>query len=338
MKVKKLVSDRASALVELGKSDYFGVGSMPDLFHFNQTFAQSLGAAIGKAWKKALKAHQSSEGHYSQRKPLEEEWLRLDLCRRRCQNGFFGIHKAIHPFSPDGLFKKSKIIRQEIIRGLIDIEKQGRVIEKDISLKSVFKSHAQVKDIQKGVIDWQDWLNERVDNFCAQFGNHQKVTKIWLLEYAVPFAYWLNFYRRIPAKKKNKRLRKQYQLLIAAAKKKFDTCPLHLKLSQTEKQQCWNWAKEIVCSFQRSSSQVEGRNGYLAFVHRANRGMSEQRLKVLGVVHNFDIRRADGTTPANRLFKRDFPDLFEFILENVRDFPEPRKRTKKLPFSPFGPP
>jgi len=97
LKVKKLVSDRASALVELGKSEYFGVGSMPDLFHFNQPFAQSLGAAIGKAWKKSLKAHQDSKGYYSHRKPLEDEWLRLDICRRRCQNGFFGIHKAITP-------------------------------------------------------------------------------------------------------------------------------------------------------------------------------------------------------------------------------------------------
>ena len=111
---------------------------------------------------------------------------------------------------------------------------------------------------------------------------------------------------------------------------------MHLKLNPAEKQQCWDWAQEVVCSFQRSSSQVEGRNGYLAFVYRANRGMSDQRLKVLSVVHNFDIRRADKTTPAKRLFKRDFPDLFEFILENVGDFPEPRKRKKILPFSPFG--
>ena len=330
------MSDRAPALIELGKSDYYRVGSMPDLFHFNQIFARSLGAAIGKFWKKAFKAHQSSKGSYSQRKPLEEEWLRLDICRRRYQNGFFKIHKAIHPFTPEGLLKDSKIVQQEIIRGLSEIEKQGQMIEKDISIKSVLKSHAQIKDIQKGVTDWQNWLVERTNKFCNQFGSQQKTTKEWLLEYVVPYAYWLNFYRRIPAKKKNERLRKQYRLQIATAKNKFKNCQLHLKLNPAEKQQCWDWAKEVVCTFQRSSSQVEGRNGYLAFVHRANRGMSDQRLKVLSVVHNFDIRRTDKTTPAKRLFKRDFPDLFEFILENVGDFPEPRKRKKILPFSPFG--
>lgn len=203
--------------------------------YFNQTFAQSLGAAIGKAWKKALKAHQSLEGYYSQRKPFEDEWLRLDVCRRRCQNGFFDIHKAIHPFNSEGQFKKSKAIRQEIMKGLFEIEKQGRVIDKEISLKSVFKSHGQVKEIQKGVIDWQNWLNERVDGFCNQFGSQRKITRLWLIEYVVPFAYWLNFYQRIPAKKKNKRLRIQYQLLIAGAKRKIETCHLSLQLTPIER-------------------------------------------------------------------------------------------------------
>lgn len=87
----------------------------------------------------------------------------------------------------------------------------------------------------------------------------------------------------------------------------------------------------MVASFQRSSSQVEGRNGYLAFVHKANRGIPLQRLQVLTVVHNFDIRRYDGTTPAERLFGQRFSDPFEFVLQNVTGFPEPRKARNKSP-------
>jgi hypothetical protein len=30
-------------------------------------------------------------------------------------------------------------------------------------------------------------------------------------------------------------------------------------------------------------------------------------------LHNFDIRAADGTTPAARFFKHSFPDLFETV-------------------------
>jgi hypothetical protein len=51
-------------------------------------------------------------------------------------------------------------------------------------------------------------------------------------------------------------------------------------------------------NYQRTSSAVEGRNGYLSQRHYANRGFSAQSLKVLTIIHNFDLRRADGTTAA----------------------------------------
>jgi len=82
-------------------------------------------------------------------------------------------------------------------------------------------------------------------------------------------------------------------------------------------------------TFQRSSSQVEGRNGYLSFVHHGHKGIPKERLKVLTVIHNYDIKRRDGSTPAQRLFDRKFPDLFEFLCENVTGFKEPRRRKAK---------
>jgi len=47
------------------------------------------------------------------------------------------------------------------------------------------------------------------------------------------------------------------------------------------------------------------------------------------IIHNFDIRRADGKTPAQRLFNREFPNLFEFVLDNMNELPKPRKRKMK---------
>jgi hypothetical protein len=50
------------------------------------------------------------------------------------------------------------------------------------------------------------------------------------------------------------------------------------------------------------------------------------------VIHNFALHRADGTTAAQRLFGRPFPDLFEFIVENMSDLPYPEvpKNLKSL--------
>ncbi len=70
------------------------------------------------------------------------------------------------------------------------------------------------------------------------------------------------------------------------------------------------WATDRVSAFHRASSAVEGRNDYRDQVHRNQRGLPKHRDKVWTVVHNFDYRTADGTTPACRLFRRTFPDLF----------------------------
>ena len=88
------------------------------------------------------------------------------------------------------------------------------------------------------------------------------------------------------------------------------------------------WCREFCAKYQRTSSAVEGRNGYLSKLHHARRGFSEQSLQVLTIIHNFDLKRHDGTTAAQRLFGHDFPNVFEWMLEQVGDLPMPRKSAK----------
>jgi len=71
-----------------------------------------------------------------------------------------------------------------------------------------------------------------------------------------------------------------------------------------------------------------GRNGYLSALHHANRGFTEQTLKVLTIIHNFDLKRDDGTTAAQRLFSKSFTDLFESINHNIAELPRPRQSQK----------
>jgi hypothetical protein len=88
------------------------------------------------------------------------------------------------------------------------------------------------------------------------------------------------------------------------------------------------WATDRVKAFQRASSAVEGRNGFLSQMRHNHRGLPKQRYKVWTVLHNFDCRAADGTTPASRFFRREFPDLFETVLSHVEDLPRPRQRSQ----------
>ena len=90
----------------------------------------------------------------------------------------------------------------------------------------------------------------------------------------------------------------------------------------------YTWATRQVHAFQRASSAVEGRNGYLAQMHHNQRGLPKQRYKVWAVLHNFDGRASDGTTPATRFFRRSFPDLFETVLAHIAELPRPRQRKR----------
>jgi len=69
--------------------------------------------------------------------------------------------------------------------------------------------------------------------------------------------------------------------------------------------------------FQRSSSCVEGRHGPLSLRHHHLHQLRPHKLKVLTILHNYLIRRPDGTTAAERFFGAQPADLFEYVLDRL---------------------
>ena len=120
---------------------------------------------------------------------------------------------------------------------------------------------------------------------------------------------------------------------LEAVQDTFDRHPITRQLAP-DVLEGWNaWAAEQAKALQRASSAVEGRNGALAQLHHNQRGVPKQRDKVWTVLHNFDCRAPDGTTPAARFFRRGFPDLFETVLSTIDDLPRPRKRHQAMTLS-----
>ena len=77
--------------------------------------------------------------------------------------------------------------------------------------------------------------------------------------------------------------------------------------------------------FQRSSSNVEGRNGYLSLRNHQLRGLDHpHKRECLTAVHNFFLTRSDGTTAAERFFGQKPRSMFAVILECVEIPPAPR--------------
>ncbi len=91
-------------------------------------------------------------------------------------------------------------------------------------------------------------------------------------------------------------------------------------------------AQECAHLFQRSSSCVEGRNGYLALHHHSLHRLGDRKLAALTTVHNYFVKRQDGTTAAERFFGSKPRDLFGWVLDQV-DLPgyPARKRSRPKP-------
>ena len=83
-------------------------------------------------------------------------------------------------------------------------------------------------------------------------------------------------------------------------------------------------AAKLAEVFQRSSSHVEGRHGYLSLRHHQRRGLDRPRKRAcLTAVHNFCLTRPDGTTAAERFFGQKPRSMFTAIFASVEIPPAP---------------
>src|SRR5262249_2524669 len=95
-------------------------------------------------------------------------------------------------------------------------------------------------------------------------------------------------------------------------------------LSRVEQDALKSKAKTLAEVFQRSSSNVEGRNGYLSLRNHQLRGLDHPRKRAcLTAMHNFFLTRPDGTTAAERFFGQKPRSMFAAILGSVEIPPAP---------------
>ena len=89
-------------------------------------------------------------------------------------------------------------------------------------------------------------------------------------------------------------------------------------------------AKRLAAVFQRSSSNVEGRNGYLSLRSHQLRGLDLPRKReCFTTIHNFFLTRPDGTTAAERFFGQRPRSIFAAILASVELAPAPLSPPRK---------
>ncbi len=151
----------------------------------------------------------------------------------------------------------------------------------------------------------------------------------WVEELLLPLMYWHEQLSRT----RNRGQKAQIAPALRAVQEAFERHPCTGRLAPEVLAGWKAWAGEHARAFQRASSALEGRNGYLSQMQHNQRGVPMRRYQVWTVLHNFDCRASDGTTPAARFFRRAFPDLFESVLLQITELPLPRKRHQVLAVS-----
>lgn len=150
-------------------------------------------------------------------------------------------------------------------------------------------------------------------------------------QYLIPAIYLDHVADKTQDREQRGRLRQQVAALLTTAQQSDGALS---RLGNDERQVLEQVAVECAGLFQRSSSCVEGRNGQLALHHHARHRLTNRKLAALTAVHNYYIRRPDGTTAAERFFGRRPSSLFDALLEKV---PLPGRPARKRPRPPKPP-
>jgi hypothetical protein len=339
IEVSHAISDRAKALIKMAVTG-FGCESGADVFHAQQDASRWLGARLGKRVtnaQKDLAAAQAAEDKAAKKADgvasasLEADRISaektLEAAKQSQQDyheNLQGIGDEVHPFS---VVDSSVNDAEKVVQRL-----EGRAQAFEALAQGIADNKGTLKKLRNqfgalavSVSFWWLWVNETLLNL----GVEDTELEQWLTTTLLPVVYWHHKMRQTKSRKAKDKYREAWESASAA----FKAHHLTATLPTSEIQRWLLWAESMSRQFQRSSSAVEGRNGCLSQMYHNGRGLGGKRLKALTVIHNYGIKREDGSTAAMRLFNVEFPDLFSWVLDRMGELPLPRKNRERLTFN-----
>jgi hypothetical protein len=336
-----VVSDRAKALIQLAEQGLECL-SMPDFFHVVHEIGKSYALAIGQRWRHAQQALTKAQEALTRRQgarpaaqATREARALVDVRQAEVTRWEEGHHlyrghleslsHTLHPFCLlDSTPQTSAQVESQLtaaVEGIAALAQRDQLPARHAAMTKVRK---QLPALAALVDFWWQGVHQDLEPFCLAPTWQQ-----WGHESLLPMVYWAHQLPRTRCRRRKAKIQEAWEAVRAA----FAQHTITQRLAPYVLTAWQAWATDRVKAFQRASSAVEGRNGILSQLHHNQRGLPKQRAKVWTILHNFDCRAADGTTPASRFFRRAFPDLFETVLSHVEALPRPRQRHQLMALS-----
>ena len=337
-RVLYLVSDRAKALIQLAEKSLECL-SMPDFFHFVHDIVKSYALAIGRRLRQAQKDLKQAEAVLeSQRgrshtdgagpeakaqvEARQAEVRRWEAVQRTYRHHLETLSLTLHPFGiADSAPQTSAEVESRLQAAVEAIAVFAHRHQLPARPDAMTKVRKQVPAWAALVDFWWQGVHQDLESFILSPRWRQ-----WVHECLLPMAYWAYQVPRTRCRRRKAKIQEALEAVRAAFEQHVITPQLAPQVLAA-----WHaWATDRVRVFQRASSAVEGRNGFLSQLHHNQRGLPKQRYKVWTVLYNFDCRAVDGSTPASRFFRRTFPDLFETVFSPIEVLPRPRQRKDEV--------
>ncbi len=327
-----MVSDGAQALIKLAVTG-LGCVSVADLFHALRALAKPLGSAIGRQ----ISQLQTQQAKLQQQVALatdatQQQALRQALdslghqqhdlaqAQHTYQSALHTITQAVHPFQIETLdWHRLSTLAAALTAPLQALSTLALTYGTDQANTAIDTFRRHTPALAQGIHAWWQWVTLAL---AAQTDDLE--LQNWVITSLLPWVYW----QQQADKTRHRELKHRYQQAAQQAYTAVLNHALTAQLDDTQRQHWVGWCQWMAAKYQRTSSAVEGRNGYLSRLHQAGRGFSDHTLQVLTIIHNFDLKRTDGTTAAQRLFDHDFPNLFAWVVEQMGDLPMPRQSSQ----------
>jgi hypothetical protein len=329
-----LVSDRAQALIQLAEQGLECL-SMPDFFHFMHDIVQSYSFAIARQVRQAHKALTQAEEVLARHPGLpqpgydgpeantqvevrRDEVQHWEEVQQTYRQHLETLSLSLHPFGiSDSAPQTSAQVASQLQTAVEAIEALAGRQQLPARPKALKKVRKQIPALAALVDFWWQGVWQDVEPFVLS-----PIWRRWVQESLLPVAYWEHHASHTRCARRKAKIVQA----LEAVRVEFDTHAITQGLARQVLEDWQAWARLRVGVFARASSAVEGRNGYLSQMHHNHRGLPKHRYKVWTILHNFDCRAPDGTTPAARFFRRSFPDLFETVLSHIDALPRSRQR------------
>jgi hypothetical protein len=334
-------SDEGSGILHHVRSD-LGARHAPDLFHVQHEIVKATSVVLAGKKKMAQErlemAVQRVDSRIRQKqdylqtshgpgRPLDfdsrieaaeqaREKARRDLetavsHQQRVKTAIGKMSRVYHPVDIEtGKLRQADEVSQSLSQCFTEIEavaSEANLPER--SVKGIRKAKKPVVDMVAVILFYHKHIQAKVQALSLPPEVEQAV-----METLIPGLYIKRVSKQAKNADERGRLRTLGQNILESLQAPDGA---FLCLSEEELKLVEKTGAECANLFYRSSSCVEGRNGQLSLRHHGLHRLSNRKLSALTAVHNYFLRRPDGTTAAERFFEIKPREMFDFLLATV---------------------